>query len=161
MHRLATFVFGAAVVAGGLVPLTAGVAMASTNPYVGHDPTVAVNGVVCATGAYAVDNAYLHGSTAGGPQLHLMYSPRCNTNWAEVDTFVEPVDIIVWNVASNGADTWYQHNATYNIADYGSYGYTKMVDGTNDAGACARTDHAYYCLVQTGAANTIPSGADW
>src|SRR5262245_33439794 len=80
-------------------------AHASGNPYASGDPTKSINGVVCADDGYAVGNTSLHGSRSGGPALHLMYSPRCNTNWAEVDGYVEPVDIIVWNVSSNGANT--------------------------------------------------------
>lgn len=157
-----------AVSAGISTVLSAAALLASTgsahaagNPYAGKDPTKPVNGVICANGAYAVNNAALHGSASGGPALHLMYSPTCNTNWAEVDGYVEPVDIIVWNVSSNGSSTIYQNYATYGIANYGGYGYTAMVDGTHDAGVCEDTDHSYYCRVQAGAANAIPSPAYW
>lgn len=150
-----------AVASAAALLASTGSAHAASNPYVGKDPTKSVNGVVCANGAYAVNNAVLHGSTGGGPVLHLMYSPTCNTNWAEVDGYVEPVDIIVFNVSSNGSSNIYQNYANYNIANYGGYGYTSMVDGTHDAGACENTDHSYYCRVQAGAANAIPSPAYW
>lgn len=160
-HRLVTSVALSAAVSAAALLASTGNAYAAGNPYVGKDPTKPVNGVICANGAYAVSNAALHGSTNGGPVLHLMYSPTCNTNWAEVDGYVEPVDILVWNVSSNGSSHVYQDYAKYGIANNGGYGYTSMVDGTRDAGACEHTDHSYYCRVQAGAANAIPTPAYW
>ena len=149
------------VFAAAALLVSTGSAHASANPYVGGDPTKPVKGVICANGAYAVSNAVLHGSTNGGPVLHVMYSPTCNTNWAEVDGYVEPVDIIVWTVSQNNSDSIYQSYAKYGLANYGGYGYTSMVDGTHDAGACEDTDHSYYCRIQAGAANATPNPVSW
>jgi hypothetical protein len=161
IHRIAISMGISIAISAAALLASTGSAHAAGNPYAGKDPTRPFNGVVCANGAYAVNNTALHGSASGGPTLHLMYSPTCNTNWAEVDGYVEPVDIIVWNVSSNESDHINQSYADYSIANYGGYGYTSMVDGTRDAGACEDTDHSYYCRVQADAANAIPSPAYW
>jgi Protein of unknown function (DUF2690) len=134
-------------------------ASAATSACTRSKPNCALDGqspvtTGCAKGAYPVSNAPVFiGRQGQVGYLHLMYSPSCNTNWAEADGYFDPVDIVAWNAAS--PEQWY---ASYGLA--GSYGYTAMVNGAFDAGACLRDD-AYgieLCMAQSAAPHHQPSG---
>jgi hypothetical protein len=93
----------------------------------------------CATGAYAVGSSYIAkgspnktGATGFG-SLHLMYSPKCHTNWAEFDNYPKGYSFIL------GA--WSDPSPVQNV-DWTSNGdevaWTDMVDGSGPAnvGVC-------------------------
>ncbi len=106
--------------------------------YVGKSPVSAG----CAADGYAVGNARLLAGSGGATgTVHLMYSPACNTNWTEADGYVFPTDIIVWNTIG-------QQQKTANLANYGGYGYTAMVNGAYDAGSCIANDRFWACFGQ-------------
>lgn len=107
-------------------------------PYVGESPV----STGCANGAYAVDNYRILFNSGGDTGVvHLMYSPACNTNWTEADTYNLPTDITVWNTIG-------QQQNTDNLTNYGSYGYTHMVNGAYDAGSCIENDRFFLCIGQ-------------
>ena len=106
--------------------------------YVGKSPV----STGCANGAYAVSNYRILFNSGGDTGVvHLMYSPACNTNWTEADTYNLPTDITVWNTVG-------QQQNTNNLTNYGSYGYTAMVNGAYDAGSCIENDRFFLCIGQ-------------
>lgn len=111
--------------------------------YQGQSPTA----TGCDQGAYAVGNAHSLANTGPTGNLHLMYSPNCNTNWVEADGLVLVSDIVVWN----------QHGGYESAANIpgGSWGYTKMINGSFDAGGCLADDRNFQCIAQ-GQISTYP-----
>lgn len=119
------------VMAGSLIAGTTSAAWAS-DPNDPYDSG-------CATGAYAVGSSYIAkgspnktGDTGFG-SLHLMYSPKCNTNWAEFDNYPRGYSFILF--------AWSDPSPVQNV-DWTSNGdeiaWTDMVNGSGPAnvGVC-------------------------
>lgn len=146
----------AGIFAGCLVVSSPAQAHASTAactrtscPYVGKSPV----STGCANGAYAVGNYRVLINSGGDTGVvHLMYSPACNTNWTEADTYNFPTDITVWNTVG-------QQENTDNLTNYGSYGYTAMVNGSYDAGSCIENDRFFLCIGQPAITSWPPYGS--
>ncbi len=119
--------------------------------YVGGNPEA----TGCSVGAYAVGNVHVVQPSDNAPAgaLNLMYSPACNTNWAEADSYAAdwgPVDIVAWNTVNPA-------QSKRGIANYGGYAFTPMVNGSFDAGACIKNYRLINCIGQ----RTITSHPGW
>ena len=81
--------------------------------------------------------------------LHLMYSPSCQANWAEVDNMTASQHAWMWvtdeQPDSHGRYEYVQYQPNY------SWGYTSMVDGQLLAAACVsnQSKTAEWCLSQS------------
>ncbi|WP_432838681.1 DUF2690 domain-containing protein [Dactylosporangium sp. CA-092794] len=119
-------------------------------PYVGQNPET----TGCSAGAYAVANTHViqPSDRVWIGAVNLMYSPGCNTNWTEADSYAQPVDIVVWNTAN-------QLKSKDNLANYGGYGFTPMVNGSYDAGACIQSDRFITCVGQPAVTAHPPFGS--
>lgn len=108
-------------------------ATCSASSCAGEDPVQ----TGCSADGYPVD-----GYTWQTPWglVHLMYSPSCDANWAEVDGASAGVDFAVFN-SQNQKQTWYIHSGY-------TYGWTNMVNGAVPAGASIGTPGDYDCEAQ-------------
>ncbi|HUN32225.1 MAG TPA: DUF2690 domain-containing protein [Trebonia sp.] len=94
----------------------------------------------CTADAYAVSSAYIKayspnasGNTGFG-ELHLMYSPSCNTNWAEFDNYPKGYKflLVAWSHDASGSSTDMQSEPWTSNGD--EVAWTDMVNGANPAG---------------------------
>jgi hypothetical protein len=119
-----------------LIAATVGLMFGGTSPAWAadtNDPYVSG----CVNGAYAVGSATIlvgspntTGNTGFG-SLHLMYSPRCNKNWAEFDGYPRGYRfaLAAW---SHRSTIDYQSESWTSNGD--EVAWTDMVDGSNPAG---------------------------
>lgn len=146
IRQLLSLVAGAVLVGGGVVavPATAHAsALCRGSGCFGLDPRVEQ----CVADGYAVSTQYIkatHGINAndntGFGYLHLMYSPSCNANWAEFDSYPSGYEFVLdaWNNSEGPAtpeDWWYSSAGSEKVA------WTNMVDGSGpaDVGVCELT----------------------
>jgi hypothetical protein len=113
------------------------------DPYVSH----------CANDAYAVETTILVGSpnktgNTGFGTLHLMYSPGCNTNWAEFDNYPRGYrfNLVVWSHNDHNTIDWQQEPWTSNGDEVA---WTDMVDGTYPAGVGVCDDSSSGAVLKT------------
>jgi Protein of unknown function (DUF2690) len=153
-----------------LITAAAGMVLAfgSTSPAHaadGNDPYVSG----CASGAYAVGSATIlvgspntTGNTGFG-SLHLMYSPHCNTNWAEFDNYPRGYRFVLvgWSHNDHNTIDWRQELWTSNGDEVA---WTDMVDGTYPAGVGVCEDSSSGAVLKTAfmsqAAGPIWDGPD-
>jgi hypothetical protein len=159
-HRFRTITL-TLVAAGALVAGTSSAAWAGdpNDPYQSG----------CATGAYAVDSAHIAkgspnktGSTGFG-NLHLMFSPKCTTNWAEFDNYPRGFhfSLVAWSDPSGGLSVDWTSNGD-------EVAWTDMVNGSGPAnvGVCEYSSsgavlHSAY-LMQDGSDSFVcESGFGW
>ena len=143
-----------AVVAG--LTTSAVTASATVRPATGDLGDPKAHG--CTNGAYQVEEGLSGTVPTGGANtgqtqvgtIRLMYSPSCNTNWAEADGIPVGIEvkILVWN--KNGAQSlpvvWFTTASS-------TWGWTDMVDGHVSAGASIDAGDSLgpYYLYQQGA----------
>jgi hypothetical protein len=149
-----------------LITATAGSVFGSISPAWAvdtNDPYVSG----CANGAYAVGSAYIRvgspnttGNTGFG-SLHLMYSPSCNKNWAEFDSYPSGYRfaLVAWSHSST-IDT----QAEYWTSNGDEVAWTDMVDGSNPAGVGVCEDSSSGAVLKSAfisqAAAPVSNGPD-